>query len=407
MSFNHFLSKRDKNNENPKPYKKDMKIFTSPITVFDMHRVKLFCGVLCATLISTCANPSSTGSSVDMRQHSHECKDRNSLQMVDYFLPMPSGNMQSDVWGAAGVIPRDVDNGLEGMGQNPDWNYWDGKIIKAPKGKYHLFASRWPGSLTHYDWSRSVAIHAVSEAPKGPYIIPQQLFSDRNGLGHNITGGVLPDGRYYVVASDAGRSGDVFIADTIDGEYILQGPVAMEANGQNLEHAGANVSIIVRPDGKFLLVSRPGIIMLSDDIMGPYVAQGPSVWPTIEGYDNAKAEDPIIWYSGGLYHITVNWWNIRKARHLVSRDGISNWVDTGIAYDPLLGFEYVDGRKNEWSLLERPGVLIENGHVTHFTFSALDVNKWNDKGNDNHGSKILVVPFDGRCFDAALQKALP
>lgn len=335
------------------------------------------------------------------------CQGKDSLQMVDYFLPMPSGNRRADVWGAEGVLPRDIDNGLESAQPQPEWNYWDGKIIKGPEGRYHLLASRWPGSLTHYDWAKSIAVHAVSDKPEGPYRNPKPLFSDRDGAGHNITGGILPDGRYYAVASDAGRYGDVFIAETIDGEYQLQGTVSMEANGQDLNRAGANVSIIVRPDGKFLLVSRPGIIMLSDHLMGPYVAQGPSIWPSIEGYDNAKAEDPIVWYSGGLYHITLNWWDIRKARHLVSRDGINNWIDTGIAYDPRLGFEYEDGERNEWSLLERPGVLIENGHVTHFTFSALDVNKWDDMGNDRHGSKVLVVPFDGKCFDAALDRAIP
>ncbi len=337
----------------------------------------------------------------------NECQGKTSVRMVDYFLPMPLGKQRADVWGAQGVLPRDIDNGLESAQAQPQWNYWDGKIIQAPDQKYHLFASRWSGELTHYNWSQSVAVHAVSDSAIGPYINTKQLFTDRNGAGHNITGGVLPDGRYYVVASDAGRAGDIFIADTIDGDYQLQGQISMEANGQDLQQARANISIIVRPDGKFLLVSRPGIIMLSDHIMGPYVAQGPSVWPKVEGYDNNKAEDPIIWYSGGLYHITLNWWDIRKARHLVSRDGLNNWVDTGIAYDPRLGFEYVNGEKNFWSLLERPGVLVENGHVTHFTFSALDVAKWEDKGKDNHGSKVLVVPFDGKCFDAALAKAIP
>ena len=122
----------------------------------------------------------------------------------------------------------------------------------------------------------------------------------------------------------------------------------------------------------------------------------------VDGYDNQYAEDPVIWYSGGLYHITINYWNILKARHLVSNDGLGNWRDTGLAYDPARGFRYTDGALNTWTNLERPGVLIENDHVTHFTFSALDVAKWNDLASDDHGSKVLVVPFDGACFDAAL-----
>ena len=335
------------------------------------------------------------------------CDDKMSTQMKDYFLPMSVGNMSENTWGAANVLPRNIDNGIESQQLQPDWSYWDGKIIKGEKGHYHLFASRWPGALTHYDWSQSMAIHAISETPEGPYLNPKQLFSDRNGLGHNITGGVHPDGSYFIVASDAGRSGDIFTSKTIDGVYTFQGTITMDANGQNLEHAGANISIIVRPDGKFLLISRAGVIMLSDELMGPYVAKTSSIWPIIEGYDNSKAEDPILWYSGGLYHVTLNWWDIRKARHLVSRDGINNWVDTGIAYDPRLGFEYSDGSKNTWVMLERPGVLVENGHVTHFTFSALDVQKYQDKGNDKHGSKVLVVPFDGKCFDTALDQLIP
>jgi len=35
-------------------------------------------------------------------------------------------------------------------------------------------------------------------------------------------------------------------------------------------------------------------------------------------------EDPVIWYSGGLYHIVVNSWMDRKAYHLISVDGIKD-----------------------------------------------------------------------------------
>ncbi|MGL1957766.1 MAG: glycoside hydrolase family protein [Colwellia sp.] len=366
--------------------------------------------LIAALLLSACSNrmPSKI---TEIKKATEQlpnqvCDNKHSTQMKDYFLPMSVGSMSSDIWGANNVLPRNIDNGLESQKMQPAWSYWDGKIIKGSKGKYHLYASRWQGELTHYDWSKSIAVHAVSETPEGPYLKTKQLFNDNNGFGHNITGGVHPDGSYYIVASDAGRKGDIFTSNTIDGVFTFQGTITMDANGQNLEHATANISIIVRPDGKFLLISRAGIIMLSDKLMGPYVAQGKNVWPTIDGYDNSKAEDPILWYSGGLYHITLNWWDIRKARHLVSRDGISHWVDTGIAYDPRLGFEYTNGSKNVWTMLERPGVLVENGHVTHFTFSALDVQKYQDKGSDNHGSKVLVVPFDGKCFDMALDKVI-
>ncbi len=114
-------------------------------------------------------------------------------------------------------------------------------------------------------------------------------------------------------------------------------------------------------------------------------------------------EDPIAWYSGGHYHIVVNSWTARKAFHLTSRDGATNWQHRGLAYNPDSDFiRYTDGTVNHWHKIERPGVLLQDGHVTHFTFSVIDVPKEDNKGNDMHGSKIIVVPFDGKAFDADL-----
>ena len=67
---------------------------------------------------------------------------------------------------------------------------------------------------------------------------------------------------------------------------------------------------------------------------------------------------------------------------------------------------YTDGTVNHWNKLERPSVYLENGHVAYFTFAVLDVPKEAQHGNDNHGSKILVVPFDGVAFDRDMQKTL-
>jgi hypothetical protein len=62
---------------------------------------------------------------------------------------------------------------------------------------------------------------------------------------------------------------------------------------------------------------------------------------------------------------------------------------------------------NHWDKMERPGVVIEGRHVTHFTFAVLDVPKDQDRGNDAHGSKIIVVPFDGAALDRDLQNHSP
>src|ERR1019366_1871764 len=60
---------------------------------------------------------------------------------------------------------------------------------------------------------------------------------------------------------------------------------------------------------------------------------------------------------------------------------------------------YPDGTVNHWNKAERPSVYIENGHVAAMTLAVLDVEKEQDKGNDGHGSKVIVIPFDGAALD--------
>ena len=76
-----------------------------------------------------------------------------------------------------------------------------------------------------------------------------------------------------------------------------------------------------------MIVPRSGAIWISKDgIMGPYVIQGPSVYPSVEGLPLRNLEDPVVWHSGGLYHIVVNGWSDRKAYHITSVDGVTGWT---------------------------------------------------------------------------------
>jgi hypothetical protein len=58
---------------------------------------------------------------------------------------------------------------------------------------------------------------------------------------------------------------------------------------------------------------------------------------------------------------------------------------------------------NHWTIVGRPSVFLENGHVAYFTFAVIDVPKNQELPNDNHGSKVIVVPFDGAALDRDLQ----
>ena len=251
-------------------------------------------------------------------------------------------------------------------------------------------------------------MHAVSDnVVIGPYLDKGLCWpGDKGGKGHNVTALALPDGRYAVVVSET-RPGDVFVSKSLDGPWEHLGSIQVATNEFSRAARMSNVSIMARPEGGFLIVARSGVIWTSTNgILGPYIVQGPSIYPKLPGLPQRNLEDPVVWHSGGLYHIVVNCWSERKAFHLTSPDGINNWTNRGLAYDPRLDIvRYSDGTVNHWDKMERPGVLMEGGHVTHFTFSVLDVPKEEERGNDTHGSKVIVVPFDGAALDRDLQGA--
>jgi hypothetical protein len=260
-------------------------------------RLQTLCGVRIALIALACLASASTLVAQTTKPAAPATKPAAAKTLIDYFLPMPiHDSLVSSVWGAPGVLPRDPKNGLEDVTMK-QWDYWDGQIIKAPDGKYHMFASRWPQSTGHNGWGNSVAVHAVSDSLFGPYVDKGPCWPDnQNGKGHNVTAVVLPDGRYAVLVSET-RPGDVFISKSLDGPWEYQGSIKTDANGFTIGRA-SNDSPMVRPDGSFEIVERHGIIMISkDSIVGPYVVQGPGIWPSVPGLPKSNLEDPVIWYS--------------------------------------------------------------------------------------------------------------
>jgi MYXO-CTERM domain-containing protein len=323
-------------------------------------------------------------------------------EFITYFQPTPIvGQLDKTAWGTAAVGPRDTSNGLEDPTMSK-WAYWDGKIIKGPDGKYHLFGSRWDQAGGHAGYPNSVAIHAVSDAVLGPYVDQGICYPDnQGGKGHNVTAIAMSDGRYGIVVSDT-RPGDLFIASSLEGPWAFQGHIPINSNGHTTTRLTDNMSIMQRPDGRYMIVPLGGFVMISDTgITGPYKVVTDNIFPqNVAGYPSATREDPVVWFSGGQYHVLVDDYHDRKAMHLTSPDG-TTWKYKDLAYDPTTDMiRYTDGTVNHWFKLERVGVYMENGHVAYFTFAAIDVDKTLDLGNDKHGSKIIVVPFDGVKFDA-------
>ena len=345
---------------------------------------------------------------------------------IDYFQPTPIvGALTTNAWGAPGVLPRDPENGLEDTSlkdltldpnKQPDsaakkWYYWDGQIIKSSAGKYYLFASRWDQAKGHGGWGGSSAVYAVSDNLFGPYVDKRLLWTNVikgvAGRGHNVTALTLPDGRYAVLISET-RPGSVYISKSLDGPWGEPLPITFGTNEFSTSSRGlsSNMSIMVRPDGGYEIVQRSGLVLIStNDVTGPYYVQGPSAYRSVPELRPMRTlEDPVVWFSGGLYHIVANDWSTRKAYHVTSVDGIHDWKFQGLAYDPTSDFvRYTDGTVNHWNKMERPGVYIENGHVAAVTLAVIDIPKEQDRGNEPHGSKVIVIPFDGAALDRDLQ----
>ena len=240
----------------------------------------------------------------------------------------------------AGVLPRDLCNGIEsakGAAVPPEFYYWDGQILKAKDGKYHMFMSTWSGTAGfNPGWTSSDAYHAISsQGVLGPYQRQGYVYTNNDShKGHNVSALELPDGSYAVVVSE-------IVPFTIYKSTSLDGPwtgcaASIQTNGVktsstttcppggacNDTHYDSNVSLVARHDGKFEIVQRHGFIAIADTLCGPYEKQKPtwtypqanlpnvdSIYPkrtSIPGVSNPTygwEEDPHIWCSGGTYHV--------------------------------------------------------------------------------------------------------
>ncbi|MEO6599180.1 MAG: hypothetical protein ABIQ16_04855, partial [Polyangiaceae bacterium] len=338
--------------------------------------------------------------------------------LIKYFQPMPIvKGLSATVWGASSVGPRDPANGLEDDGDKggvaPHAQkkfYWDGKIIKGEDGKYHMYASYWtyqngfgpPVGASGTGWQSSIPMQAVSDDVMGPYKPQGDCYTrnqEGNNKGHNTTALVAPTGTApYTLSVGEIVAGQMFAASSANGPWTLLGPMKTNTNGHNgCGTLSSNFTFTVGPDNRFWATSRSGCVMASDQVLGTYEVETDSVLPNLENNANMNAEDEVIWYSGGYFHIVYNYWHVQRGYHIMSKDGTTKWMSTGLAYQGVQTpanansnwLRYTDGTVNQWHNMERVGVYQEGGHVTHFTFAVTDVDK-NTSAVNAGGSKILV-----------------
>lgn len=299
-------------------------------------------------------------------------------RFADRILPMKGKALSSDTWGAEGVRPRFVDNGIE----DRVWSYWGGNVLRDDAGAYHLLVAAWleHSPKGHMEWPNSYVLHATAERPEGPFRV-----RDLVGKGHNPETFRLADGRYvlYVI-------GGRYVAPSLNGPWEY-GRFSFDPRGRNIIEGLSNLTFARREDGSFLMVCRGGGVWVSRDGLSPYrQLTDRRVYPAVAG----EFEDPVVWRDPVQYHLIVNDWYGRVAYYLRSPDGF-HWVtDPGEAYLPGVAV-HPDGRKEDWFKFERIKVFQDaHGRAVQANFAVVDVLKANDKGNDNHSSKNIALPLE-------------
>ncbi len=320
----------------------------------------------------------------------------------DLILPMPIHNtLEENIWGVKGVIPRDVQNGIEAA----NWSYWGGRPVKDTDGKYHMCVTRWPanGIKGHWEWPNSTVAHVVADKPTGPYKVNKAIaYGFAKGLGHNPDIVLLNDGT-YMLYSLINWEATLFTSKSMRGPWkrlgIMEVDLSTSKEHKNLNYRYyRNLSGVHLDDGRFLFVTKGGGMMISKDTnpLGPYTAltkpiQGNEIIP--EKYRNSNYEDPVLWKDEVQYHMIINAFLDYRAIYLRSPDGIHWKFNKGTAYTPD-NTTYVDGTRTHWYKLERPHVLQDKyGRATHLSLAVIDVPKANDLAGDNHNSKNIVLPL--------------
>ena len=295
-------------------------------------------------------------------------------QFMDRILPAPiHDTLTSDTWGADGVRPRDIHNGIE----DPEWSYWGGKPVRGRDGRYHWFGCRWPedNPKGHGGWPESEIVRAIGDSPMGPFV-----FENRIGPGHFPEITKLSDGSWRLYHFDG-----YYASDALDGPWTH---VTKQEDGFPDIQMG---SVCVREDGSLLMIGRASHMYVKEHRSDVWEQKTEKkVFPK---HMDGLYEDPVIWRTEVQYHMIINDWQGRIAYHQRSEDGI-HWVcDPGMAY--TVGIDrYEDGTSVDWFKYERPKVFQDKyGRPTHLYLAVIDVPKWQDEGGDNHSSKNIVLPL--------------
>jgi hypothetical protein len=101
---------------------------------------------------------------------------------------------------------------------------WCGSAIRGDDGRYHLFASRWPKTVSCFHWAtHSEVVRASSDVPGGPYHFEEVVIAPRSAeywdgmMAHNPTIH-FHDGKYLLIYTGTTYLGKRPQAHTVESE---------------------------------------------------------------------------------------------------------------------------------------------------------------------------------------------
>lgn len=314
---------------------------------------------------------------------------------------------------------------------------WCGSPIRArEEGRYFLFASRWPRTLTFSGhWiTNSEVILASSGTPEGPYeyekvVLPWRHRRYFDALSTHNPCVVSFDGVYYLFYTGITYDFDIptperqihesaypehqelyreawenkriglATSDTVRGPWLRRSAPLIEPRPGHWDALiTGNAAVAVREDGFTVLVYKSRSDWSGSFQLGVATAPHPS------GPFNRASEGPIL---AGNFEDPCIWWN-RGRFHMVMKDfsgglcgepeaGAYAWSEDGIRWTAEPRFRsysrtilWDDGTSVEYGNAERPGVLLGENGPTHLFLATSDGPRrhW-----QSHETRTVCIPL--------------
>jgi hypothetical protein len=275
--------------------------------------------------------------------------------------------------------------------EEPGYHVWGSSPVIGPKGKTHLFVSRWPVENGFKAWITDCEIaRYVSDSPEGPFVFKEVVLRgtetdtwDRKSP-HNPN--VHKVGNQYVLLYIANRGGEhkervatqsigMLIADSPEGPWEKVGGSGLILSTPSDSTIWSNGSVVgvnnpaffAHPDGRYFLyykamkkgdVRRMGVAV-SDKLEGPYISHKEYLTS-----NDTEIEDGYAFYSNEKVCLITT--------HNEAGEGFLWKSDDGITFNqPLLGYDKMEHYVGEEAMLngkvhrgekfERPQILMING----------------------------------------------